>query len=92
MKFSFDTTIESIEDLREGMELPGVVANVTNFGCFVDLGIKTKGLVHVSQLADRRVSNPHTVVKVLQQVNVKVLEVDLERGRIALTMKSVQQP
>lgn len=91
-KFSYDATIESIEDLREGMELPGVVANVTNFGCFVDLGIKTKGLVHVSQLADRRVSNPHTVVKVLQQVNVKVLEVDLERGRISLTMKSVPQP
>lgn len=92
VKFAFDTSIETIEDVREGMELPGVVANVTNFGCFVDLGIKTKGLVHISQLADRRVSNPHSVVKVQQQVNVKVIGVDLERGRIALTMKSVQQP
>ena len=63
-KFSFDTSIETIEDLREGMELPGMVSNVTNFGCFVDLGIKTKGLVHISQLADKRVSNPHSVVRV----------------------------
>lgn len=87
-RFSFDETISSIEDLHEGMELPGIVANVTNFGCFVDLGIKTKGLVHISQLADRRVTNPHEVVRVQQQVRVRVLSVDLERGRISLTMKS----
>lgn len=91
-KFSFDTSIETIEDLREGMELPGMVSNVTNFGCFVDLGIKTKGLVHISQLADKRVSNPHSVVRVQQPVNVKVMSVDLERGRIALTMKGIIQP
>lgn len=91
-KFSFDASIETIEDLREGMELPGMVSNVTNFGCFVDLGIKTKGLVHISQLADKRVSNPHSVVKVQQPVNVKVMSVDLERGRIALTMKGIIQP
>ena len=91
-KFSFDTSIETIEDLREGMELPGMASNVTNFGCFVDLGIKTKGLVHISQLADKRVSNPHSVVRVQQPVNVKVMSVDLERGRIALTMKGIIQP
>jgi uncharacterized protein len=91
-KFSFDASIETIEDLREGMELPGMVSNVTNFGCFVDLGIKTKGLVHISQLADKRVSNPHSVVRVQQPVNVKVMSVDLERGRIALTMKGIIQP
>ena len=91
-KSSFDTSIETIEDLREGMELPGMVSNVTNFGCFVDLGIKTKGLVHISQLADKRVSNPHSVVRVQQPVNVKVMSVDLERGRIALTMKGIIQP
>lgn len=90
-KFSFDSTIESIEDLREGMELPGVVANVTNFGCFVDLGIKTKGLVHISQLSDKRVRNPHNVVRVQQQVRVRVVDVDLDRGRVALTMKGVPQ-
>ncbi|MCM1319226.1 MAG: RNA-binding transcriptional accessory protein [Muribaculaceae bacterium] len=90
-KVAFDDTIQSIEDLREGMELPGVVANVTNFGCFVDLGIKTKGLVHISQLADKRVANPHNVVHVQQQVRVKVLGVDLDRGRIALTMRGVVQ-
>lgn len=88
-KPAFDTSIESINDLREGMELPGVVANVTNFGCFVDLGIKTKGLVHISQLSERRVSNPHAVVKVQQRVRVRVLGVDTERGRISLTMKGL---
>lgn len=90
--FCFDSSIESMADLREGMELPGIVANVTNFGCFVDLGIKTKGLVHVSQLAEKRVTSPHSVVKVQQHVNVKVIGVDMERGRISLTMKSVAQP
>lgn len=90
-KFSFDTSISTIEDLLPGMELPGVVANVTNFGCFVDIGIKTKGLVHISQLSDKRVSNPHSIVKVQQQVRVRVLDIDLERGRIALTMKGVSQ-
>lgn len=91
-RFKFDDSISSIEDLHEGMELPGVVANVTNFGCFVDLGIKTKGLVHVSQLADKRVSDPKSVVHVQQKVMVKVMNVDLERGRIGLTMRGVPQP
>ncbi|MCM1005997.1 MAG: RNA-binding transcriptional accessory protein [Prevotella sp.] len=88
---AFDDTISSIEDIREGMELPGVVANVTNFGCFVDLGIKTKGLVHISQLSEKRVSNPHTIVKVQQKVRVRVLSVDVDRSRIALTMKGISQ-
>lgn len=88
-KAVFDDTIESIEDLREGMILPGVVANVTNFGCFVDLGIKTKGLVHISQLSDKRVSTPHSIVSVQQHVTVKVLDVDLDRKRISLTMKGL---
>lgn len=90
-KFQFAEGIETIDDLREGMVLPGLVANVTNFGCFVDLGIKTKGLVHVSQLAERRVTNPHNVVKVQQPVTVKVIGIDYERGRIALSMKGVSQ-
>lgn len=88
-KASFDTSIETIEDISVGMVLPGVVANVTNFGCFVDLGIKTKGLVHISQLSNHRVTNPHTIVKVQQKVQVKVIGVDLERGRISLSMKDV---
>lgn len=88
-QFSFDKTIESIEDLREGMILPGIVANVTNFGCFVDIGIKTKGLVHISQLTEKRVTDPHSVVRVQQPVTVKVMSIDLERNRIALTMKNV---
>ena len=71
----------------EGMELPGIVTNITNFGCFVDIGIKEKGLVHVSQLADHFVSDPTTVVSIHQQVRVRVLSVDRERKRIQLTMK-----
>lgn len=90
-KFSFDETISSIEDLRQGMILPGIVSNVTNFGCFVDLGIKTKGLVHISQLNDKPVKNPHNLVKVQQQIMVKVLDIDLDRDRIALSMKGVTQ-
>ena len=83
--FSFDESIHSI-----GMILPGVVTNVTNFGAFVDLGIKVKGLVHVSQLADRFVRDPNEVVRVQQQVRVRVLEIDEARGRIALSMKNVE--
>ena len=87
--FSFEEGIHSIDDLEIGMILPGVVTNVTNFGAFVDLGIKVKGLVHVSQLADRFVRDPNEVVHVQQQVRVRVLEIDEARGRIALSMKSV---
>ena len=71
------------------MVLPGIVTNVTNFGCFVDIGIKENGLVHVSQLADRYVSDPTAIVSVHQHVTVRVLEVDYSRKRISLSMKDV---
>jgi uncharacterized protein len=86
--FSFAEGIEKPADLRPGMKLPGIVTNVTAFGAFVDVGVHQDGLVHVSQLADRFVSDPNAVVKVGQRVQVSVVEVDLERNRIALSMKS----
>ena len=89
--FSFDATLRTIDDLQEGMLVPGVVTNITNFGCFVDMGIKVKGLVHVSQMADRYVSNPADVGRFGQRVRVSVLEVDEERGRVALSLKGVPQ-
>lgn len=85
--FCFDPNVHTLDDLCEGMELPGIVTNITNFGCFVDIGIKEKGLVHVSQLAGHFVSDPTTVVSIHQQVRVRVLSVDRERKRIQLTMK-----
>lgn len=85
--FEFDPDIRTIEDLREGMILPGIVTNITNFGCFVDVGIKENGLVHVSELADRFVSDPTEVVSLHQHVEVKVLSVDLVRKRVQLSMK-----
>jgi len=85
--FAFKEGVEKIEDVRPGMSLPGVVTNVTAFGAFVDIGVHQDGLVHISQLADRFVRDPNEVVKVHQQVTVKVLEVDLERRRIGLSMK-----
>lgn len=85
--FQFDPNVRTIDDLKEGMELPGIVTNITNFGCFVDIGIKENGLVHVSQLADKFVSDPTTVVSIHQHVRVKVLSIDHERKRIQLTMK-----
>jgi len=85
--FEFDPTIKTINDLREGMILPGIVTNVTKFGAFVDIGIKENGLVHVSQLADRFVSDPTEVVSLHQHVSVKVLEVDAARKRVSLSMK-----
>lgn len=84
----FKTGIEKISDLKPGMQLEGVVSNVTNFGAFVDVGVHQDGLVHISQLADRYVSDPHKVVKAGDIVNVKVQSVDLERKRIALTMRT----
>ncbi len=87
--FSFDPHIRDISDLKPGMTLPGVVTNITKFGCFVDMGIKVKGLVHVSQMADRFVKDPTEVVHIQQQVTVKVLEIDEERGRVGLTMRGL---
>jgi len=85
--FHFTEGIETIEDLRSGMKLPGVVTNVTAFGAFVDIGVHQDGLVHVSQLADRFVKDPRNVVKVNQRVTVTVLDVDLKRKRISLSMR-----
>ncbi|PKP37627.1 MAG: RNA-binding transcriptional accessory protein [Bacteroidetes bacterium HGW-Bacteroidetes-14] len=87
MEFSPD--IHTIDDLKLGMILPGIVTNITNFGAFVDIGIKQDGLVHISQLCDRFVSSPSEVVKLQQVVTVKVVEVDLKRGRIQLSMKNI---
>ena len=85
--FEFDKHIHSINDLRKGMKLSGIVTNITNFGVFVDLGVHQDGLVHISQLADRFVKDPNEVVKLNQKVKVEVLDVDMERKRIQLTMK-----
>ena len=87
--FEFDPNIRTIQDLKEGMVLPGIVTNITNFGCFVDIGIKENGLVHVSQLADRYVSDPTEIVSIHQHVSVKVIGVDTERKRVQLSMKNV---
>jgi uncharacterized protein len=89
--FSFDESVHEIKDLREGMRLPGIVTNVTNFGAFVDIGVHQDGLVHISQLADQFVDDPNKVVKVGQQVWVNVTEVDPKRKRIALSMKGETQ-
>ena len=86
--FEFDKNVRTINDLREGMELPGIVGNITNFGAFVDIGIKENGLVHLSQLADRFVSDPNEIVSIHQHVRVRVLSVDTDRKRIALKLIS----
>jgi uncharacterized protein len=87
----FDASVRKPSDLQIGMILPGIVTNITAFGAFVDVGVKQDGLVHVSQMADRFVSNPLEVVNLHQHVKVKVMEVDLERKRIAFSMKEVVQ-
>ena len=84
--FEFDKNVKTIDDLKEGMILPGIVTNITNFGCFVDVGIKENGLVHVSQLSREFVSDPTTIVSIHQHVQVKVLNVDMGRKRISMTM------
>jgi uncharacterized protein len=84
--FSF-ADVRKPEDLYEGMELPGIVTNITNFGCFVDIGVKQDGMVHISQMANKFIKDPNEVVKLNQKVRVKVVEVDMQRKRIALTMK-----
>jgi uncharacterized protein len=85
--FSFDENVHEIKDLREGMRLPGIVTNVTNFGAFVDIGVHQDGLVHISQLSDTFVDDPNKIVKVGQKVWVNVTEVDVKRKRIGLSMK-----
>lgn len=89
--FEFDPRVKTPDDLVPGMELPGIVTNITNFGAFVDIGVHQDGLVHISQLANRYVKDPNDVIKLHQHVRVKVLEVDKRRHRIALTMKGVGQ-
>lgn len=84
--FEFSDEIQSIEDVRVGMELPGIVTNITNFGAFVDFGIKQNGLIHVSQMGQKFVQDPNTVLKIHQHICVRVLEVDLKRGRIGLAL------
>ena len=89
-EFEFDNSVQTIEDLHEGMELPGIVTNITNFGAFVDIGVHQDGLVHVSQLANKYVSDPTQVVRLHQHVRVRVIGVDLRRQRISLSMKGVR--
>ncbi len=87
--FAFDASVHCVEDLREGMLLPGIVTNITAFGAFVNVGVHQDGLVHISQLADRFVASPGDVVKLGQQVMVRVTEVDLKRRRISLSMRGI---
>ena len=89
-EFEFDASVQTVEDLREGMELPGIVTNITNFGAFVDIGVHQDGLVHVSQMADRYVSDPTQVVHLHQHVRVRVIDIDLHRNRISLSMKGMK--
>jgi uncharacterized protein len=86
-EFRFDETIKSIEDVKPGITVPGVITNITNFGVFVDIGVKQDGLVHISQLSNTFVSDPNLLVKLQQKVMVTVTEVDVARKRISLTMK-----
>jgi uncharacterized protein len=89
--FQFDSTVKSIEDLRVGMELPALVTNITSFGAFVDVGVKQDGLVHISNLANKFVSDPNEVVRLGQAIRVKVIEVDAQRNRIQLSLKDVNE-
>ena len=86
-EFEFDSRVQTVDDLEEGMILPGIVTNITNFGAFVDIGVHQDGLVHISQMANRRIAHPTDVVKLHQHIEVKVIEVDRRRNRISLTMK-----
>lgn len=90
-EFEFDAHVHTIDDLVVGMELPGIITNITNFGAFVDLGVHQDGLIHISQLADKFVSDPNSVVHLQQHVRVKIIEVDLRRKRIGLSMKHIKQ-
>lgn len=86
-EFSFDPNVNTVDDLREGMVLPGIVTNITNFGAFVDIGVHQDGLVHISQMADRYISTPTDVVSLHQHVEVRVIEIDRKRNRIGLSMR-----
>jgi uncharacterized protein len=86
--FTFQEGVNEVKDLKIGMELPGIVTNVTNFGAFVDIGVHQDGLVHISHLSDQFVKDPNAVITVQQKVKVTVLEVDVTRKRIALSLKS----
>ena len=88
-EFEFDASVQTIEDLHEGMELPGIVTNITDFGAFVDIGVHQDGLVHISQMANRRIAHPLDVVKLHQHIRVRVISVDLRRNRISLSMKGL---
>jgi uncharacterized protein len=90
--FEFDKSVNRMEDLKQGMVLPGIVTNITAFGAFVDVGVHQDGLVHISQLADSYVSDPNDIVTINKKVMVKVLEVDVQRKRISFTMKEIDQP
>ena len=88
-QFEFDSRVQTIDDLQEGMILPGIVTNITNFGAFVDIGVHQDGLVHISQMANRRIAHPSDVVKLHQHIEVKVIEIDTRRNRISLSMKGL---
>jgi uncharacterized protein len=89
--FEFAPGITTIEHLQVGMELPGIVNNITKFGAFVDVGIKESGLIHVSEMADRFISDPNEIVKLHEHIKVRVKEVDIPRKRIQLSLKGVEQ-
>ncbi|MBO6306233.1 MAG: RNA-binding transcriptional accessory protein [Paludibacteraceae bacterium] len=89
-EFHFDEHVHTIDDLQAGMVLPGIVTNISAFGAFVDLGVHKDGLIHVSEMADRRVSNPQEVVKLHQHVRVRVIDIDRARGRIQLSLKGIK--
>ena len=88
--FDFDPNVHTPDDLTEGMILPGIVTNITKFGAFVDVGVHQDGLVHISQLSDKYITDPSEAVRLHQHVKVRVIEVDRKRGRIALSMKKVE--
>lgn len=87
--FHFDDSVHTIEDLQVGMVLPGIVTNISNFGAFVDLGVHKDGLIHISQMADRRINNPGEVVSLHEHVRVRVIDIDIARGRINLSLKNI---
>ena len=90
-EFEFDENIKTVDDLAEGMELNGIVTNITNFGAFVDIGVHQDGLVHISQMSDKFVSDPAKIVKLHEHIRVRVIEVDRRRNRISLSMKGIRK-